>query len=103
MTSVKRTITGIPSGDLECWCLLVDRETFIAVKGKEPEDLAGPEEEHDYHSDVGRFAVEGSPYRYMLYPHDLIPDTGAGNPKDEKPVTLTIEIHKSSEKGITNG
>lgn len=87
----KRTITGIPSGDLECWCLLVDRETFKWVKGVEPEEIAG--QAHDYRGDVGRFAVEGSPYRYMLYPSDLIPDDDCGNPEDTKPVTFTIEVH----------
>jgi len=69
----------------------VDRETFIAIKGKEPEDMR---DEEDYRSDVGRFAVKGSPYQYMIYPSDIIPDSGAGNPQDEKPVTFTIEIHK---------
>lgn len=83
-------ITGIPSGDLECWCLLVDRATFKAVKGVEPEDRPG--EEHEYRGDVGRFAQEGSPYRYMLYPDDLFPCEHAGDPKDQKPITFTIEM-----------
>lgn len=55
-------VEGIPSGDLECWCFLVDKGTFKRVKGKNP----------DRRWDVGRFAEEGSKYRYMLYPHDLI-------------------------------
>lgn len=73
---MKTTITGIPSGDLECWCLLVDKATFVALAGHDPEEW-----------DHGRFAKEGSPYQYALYPHDLIKDD------DGKPVTFTIETH----------
>lgn len=31
-------IKGIPSGDGECWCLLVTRETFEALTGGPPDD-----------------------------------------------------------------
>lgn len=54
-------IEGIPSGDLECWCLLVTRETFITLAKKKPDKY-----------DIGRFAKKGSPYRYMIYPTDLL-------------------------------
>jgi hypothetical protein len=54
-------VTGIVSGDHECWCLLVDARTFKEVKGEGP---TWP--------DVGPFARKGCPYRYRLYPNDLI-------------------------------
>lgn len=54
-------IEGIPSGDSECWCLLVDRKTFIKLAKKTPDKY-----------DIGRFAEKGSPYRYMLYPMDML-------------------------------
>ena len=41
--------------------------------------------------DVGRFAQEGSPYRYMLYPDDLFPCEHAGDPINQKPITFPIE------------
>lgn len=55
-------IEGIPSGDLECWCLLVTKETFEEMTGRKP----------DRKYDVGRFAKKGSPHRYMLYPCDML-------------------------------
>lgn len=55
-------VTGIPSGDHECWCLLVTEEDFKRIKGEAP----------DKEFDVGPFAKDGSPYRYRLYPSDLI-------------------------------
>lgn len=58
---MKRTVEGIPSGDLECWCLLVDRKTFISIEKRKPGKF-----------DVGRFAKAGSPYKYMIYPTQLI-------------------------------
>lgn len=54
-------VAGIVSGDHECWCLLVDAETFRKVKGEGPCQY-----------DVGPFAKKGCPYRYMVYPSDLI-------------------------------
>jgi hypothetical protein len=53
---------GIPSGDLEWFCLLVTKETFEEMTGRKP----------DKKYDVGRFAAKGSLYRYMLYSHDGI-------------------------------
>jgi len=67
-------LEGIPSGDLECWCFLVDRNTFINVTGRKPKQY-----------NVGRFAKKGSPHRYMLYPESLIDDRGG------KLVVLAIE------------
>lgn len=55
-------LNGIPSGDHECWCLLVDKETLKRVEGHEPDE--------DF--DVGPFAPEGSPYRYKVYPCSLL-------------------------------
>lgn len=49
---------GIPSGDLECFCLLVTKETFKALTGNDP----------NRKWDVGRFAEKGSPHRYVIYP-----------------------------------
>ncbi len=55
-------IEGIPSGDLECFCLLVRKETFMELTGKKP----------DPKYDVGRFAKKGSEFRYMIYPCDML-------------------------------
>jgi len=60
-------VTGIVSGDHECWCLLVDARTFKRVKGERPGQF-----------DVGPFAKKGCPYRYKLYPSDLIREFEAG-------------------------
>lgn len=60
-------LVGIPSGDAECWCFLVDKKTFTKVTGKPPAMY-----------DVGRFAAKGSPHRYMLYPDRLIPEVKKG-------------------------
>jgi hypothetical protein len=68
-------IDGISSGDLECWCFLVTKETFESVTGKKP----------DRRWDVGRFAKKGSLYRYMLYPGHLI-----GH--DEKGILVTLSV-----------
>lgn len=65
MAELEITIQGVPSGDWECWCLLVTKEDYRRVRGKDPE-------EHD----EGPFAQEASPYRYKLYPDDLIVSTG---------------------------
>ena len=69
-------IDGIPSGDCECWCFLVTKETFKSVTGKKP----------DRRWDVGRFAKKGSPYRYMLYPNHLFDEGRKG-----ELVTLCVE------------
>lgn len=67
-------LVGIPSGDLECWCFLVDRKTFVNVTGRLPE-------KHD----IGRFAAKGGKYKYMLYPNHFVPEDKG------KPVVLAIE------------
>lgn len=54
-------IEGIPSGDLECWCLLVTKETFTELTGRKPGKY-----------DIGRFATKGSPHRYMVGPMDML-------------------------------
>jgi hypothetical protein len=54
-------VTGIQSGDMECWCFLVTEEMFKRVTGQAP----------DKRFDIGRFSEEGSPYRYKLYPGNL--------------------------------
>lgn len=61
-------VTGIISGDHECWCLLVTAKTFKEVRGE------GPSKEFD----VGPFAKKGCPYRYKLYPSDLLREYGKG-------------------------
>jgi len=60
-------VVGIPSGDHECWCLLVDLRTFKRVRGQKPEQY-----------DIGPFAQKGCPYRYKLYPSDLIGEFSRG-------------------------
>lgn len=81
-------LTGVPSGDLECWCFLVDYRTFQRIKGTNP-----------CRWDLGRFRVPGSQYKYMLYPSDLI------KADEHKETTICIEydikvpvIHTSSER-----
>lgn len=58
-------LKGVPSGDLECWCFLVDKKTFIEVKGKEPEEW-----------DVAPRAK--APYRYRLYPGEIFDEHDRG-------------------------
>ena len=54
------TLKGIISGDHECWCILVDLETFLSLRNEKP-----------MRYDVGPFAKKGNPYRYKIYPDDL--------------------------------
>lgn len=68
-------LTGVQSGDLECWCFLVDYKTFVEVKKERPRRW-----------DLGCFREPGSPYRYMLYPNDLF-----GWDHDAKPITIYVE------------
>ena len=75
-------IEGIPSGDLECWCLLVTRETFIELTGKKPH--------HKW--DVGRFAKKGSPYRYMIYPHSLFSEDPQVSIDKEKLLVISVDV-----------
>lgn len=70
-------IDGIPSGDLECWCLLVDKKTFKAVTGEFP----------DEEFDVGHFAAGDSSYRYKLYPSHLVGFENKG-----KLLRITFEV-----------
>ena len=51
-------LKGIPSGDGGCWCLLVTKEAYEYVTGREPEDF-----------DTTKGAK--GPYRYRLYPGTL--------------------------------
>ncbi len=67
-------LQGVPAGDGECWCFLVDADTFEQVKGRPPE----PE---DAHADTNR------PHVFMLHPDDLL-----GTEHDGKVVVLSIEI-----------
>ena len=68
-------VTGIPSGDHECWCLLVTADEFKRLKGEAP----------DLECDVGPFAPKDSPYRFKLYPSDLIKDT------EGQPTTIYVD------------
>lgn len=81
-------IEGIPSGDLECWCLLVTKETFTELTGKKP----------DQKYDVGRFAKKGSPYRYMIYPHTLFNEDLRSVEKKE---LLVISVDVIEKKKLT--
>lgn len=47
---------GIPSGDYECFCFAVDRETFVRVNGTEPNEYDG----NHFHEGL-----------YSLYPNAL--------------------------------
>ena len=67
-------VTGVPSGDHECWCLLVTAEAFQKIKGEAP----------DEEFDAGPFAKKDSPYRYKIYPDDLI--------KTERGKATTISV-----------
>lgn len=58
------TVKGIPSGDHECWCLLVTKEDYERITKHPAEDF-----------DRGPFAKKDSPYQYMLYPHGLISES----------------------------
>lgn len=81
-------IEGILSGDLECWCLLVSKETFHRVTGERPNEKY----------DVGHFAEKGSPYRYMLYPNHIF----GGSMGERKGEVLVISLDvkkKEKEKG----
>jgi hypothetical protein len=52
----KFTFEGVPSGDCECFCWDVDRETYIRVTGMKPDKY-----------DRGR--TKGT---YKLYPNDIV-------------------------------
>lgn len=82
-------IEGIPSGDLECWCFLVDRETFKRVTGEYPQEPEKDANGYEMLWDVGRFAKENSPYRYMIYPHHLV-----GFDNRDKLVRISIEVQE---------
>lgn len=77
-------IEGIPSGDLECWCLLVTKETFIELMGKPPDD----------EFDVGRFAKKGSKHRYKIYPSALLDEERHGR-KDV--LVISIDVVKKKD------
>lgn len=70
---MKVTFTGIPSGDMECFCWDVDRETFIRITGQEPDEWDG-----------SRFN-EGL---YRLYPGDVI----GRHPGTQEKKMFTIEV-----------
>ena len=72
-------LRGIPSGDGECWCFLVDRETFKDITGKAPEEF-------DTHKGKGK-------YKYKLYPGHLIDQYDSGLTGQE--VILSVEAVKA--------
>ena len=58
---VKRVeFEGIPSGDYECFCWAVDRETYVRIKGEEPREF---DENTPFY-----------PGLFKLYPSDLFDD-----------------------------
>ena len=67
------TFEGIPSGDYECFCWDVDRETFIRVTGREPESY----DESSFHEGL-----------YMLYPSTAM---GLFDKKHKLGFTLQVE------------
>lgn len=81
-------VEGIPSGDHECFCLLVTREDFKRLEGHDP----------DEEFDVGPFAKEGSPYRYKLYPRTFL-----GLDLEDKGRPFTFKIDVSKGEGGTEG
>lgn len=78
-------IEGIPSGDFECWCLLVTKETFTELTGKPP----------DEEFDVGHFAEKKSKYRYKVYPCTLI-----GQERHGKKEVLVISVDVIKKKDL---
>lgn len=78
-------IKGIPSGDLECWCLLVSANTFEHVTGKPPRRT----------EDRGKFAK--GEFKYALYPTHIIP---VPDEKKGKPVTISISRGLSREEKL---
>lgn len=76
-------IEGIPSGDSECFCLLVTKKTFEDAMGRKP----------DPKYDVGRYAKKGSLHRYMLYPCDLL----GVDPGDRSLHLISIEAIKKKD------
>lgn len=56
------TIRGIPTGDGECWCFLVSRNTYRRVIGRNPSSWDRQD----------RGVKKGSAYKYRLYPERLI-------------------------------
>lgn len=75
-------VTGIPSGDHECWCLLVSIGDFQRIKGVMP----------DEELDVGPFAKNDSIYRYMIYPDDLLPDFRCYRHRPRRSRSHTVKI-----------
>lgn len=78
-------IKGIPSGDCECWCLLVTKKTFTDLKGSPPGEF-----------DSGRFAKKGSPYRYMVYPDTLFGFGERGNGKGELCI-ISVDVKREKD------
>jgi hypothetical protein len=76
---------GIPSGDLECFCLLVTKKTFEEMTGRKP----------DPKYDVGRFAKKGSQHRYMLYPGDML-----GLELNDKGDVFVISVEATKKKEV---
>lgn len=66
-------LRGVPSGDGECWCLLVTREYFRVVMGRYPDkDERAP--------------GKPGPYQYRMYPSSFIGHGWKG------PVDLEINV-----------
>lgn len=60
MVTNRLEVTGIASGDGECWCLLVTREDFVRIMKREPEEWDT--------------APSGKDQRYSVYPTALVGD-----------------------------
>lgn len=70
--SKKHSFDAIPSGDYESFCFDVDKETFINIKGEEPDKF-----DRSYFN-------KG---KYRIYPSDLL-----GLDNDTRKVHINLEI-----------
>lgn len=81
------TFEGIPSGDYECFCWDVDRETFIRLTGREPLE---PEE---------GCVLDGSYFDdglYKVYPSEVM-DLPLNDERGKK-YKFTLKVENVTEK-----
>lgn len=70
-----KTVEGVMTGDFECWCLAVSRQTFIDVTGRKPTT-----------HDKVTFAC-GKEYKYQVYPSDLFG-------REKEPIKIEFSVTK---------
>lgn len=66
---------GTNSGDGEAFCFDVDRETFINVTQREPEDWDNYQSGGFVEQDGGLKFIPDDPDKCRLYPYDLFGDS----------------------------